>query len=199
MPPATPGFDPVEPNSLQPATLTRNADEAVRAIAAVTTLDELKELRLAHAGDRSPLALANREIGALPPQAKADAGRRVGQARAAVSAALTERETVLLAQRDARMLVEEAVDVTLPWDRAPRGARHPLTTLTERIVDVFIAMGWEIAEGPEVEAEWFNFDALNMDPRPPGPRPCRTPSSSTPPTPAWCCAPTPRRCRPARC
>ncbi|MGH3320925.1 MAG: phenylalanine--tRNA ligase subunit alpha, partial [Streptosporangiaceae bacterium] len=60
--------------------------------------------------------------------------------------------------------VEETVDVTLPWDRAPRGARHPLTTLQERIADVFVAMGYEIAEGPEVEAEWVNFDALNMPP-----------------------------------
>jgi phenylalanyl-tRNA synthetase alpha chain len=62
------------------------------------------------------------------------------------------------------MLVEEAVDVTLPYDRVPRGARHPLTTLQERIADTFVAMGWEVAEGPEVEAEWFNFDALNIAP-----------------------------------
>ena len=61
------------------------------------------------------------------------------------------------------MLVEETVDVTLPYDRDPQGARHPLTTLMERIGDVFVAMGWEVAEGPEVEAEWLNFDALNLD------------------------------------
>jgi phenylalanyl-tRNA synthetase alpha chain len=62
------------------------------------------------------------------------------------------------------MLVEEAVDVTLPWDRIPTGARHPVTTLSERIADVFVAMGWEVAEGPLVEAEWLNFDALNLGP-----------------------------------
>jgi phenylalanyl-tRNA synthetase alpha chain len=62
------------------------------------------------------------------------------------------------------VLVEEAVDVTLPWDRAPRGARHPLTTIGERMADVFLSMGFELAEGPEVEAEWFNFDALNFPP-----------------------------------
>ncbi len=62
------------------------------------------------------------------------------------------------------MLVEERVDVTLPWDRTPRGARHPITTLSERIADVFVAMGWEVAEGPLVEAEWLNFDALNLGP-----------------------------------
>jgi phenylalanyl-tRNA synthetase alpha chain len=60
--------------------------------------------------------------------------------------------------------VDEAVDVTLPTDRRPVGARHPLTTLMERVEDVFVAMGYEVAEGPEVEAEWFNFDALNIAP-----------------------------------
>jgi phenylalanyl-tRNA synthetase alpha chain len=62
------------------------------------------------------------------------------------------------------VLAEESVDVTLPVDRAPRGARHPLETLAERIADVFVGLGWEVAEGPEVEAEWFNFDALNFGP-----------------------------------
>ena len=60
--------------------------------------------------------------------------------------------------------MEETVDVTLPWDRAPRGARHPLTTMQERMADVFVSMGYEIAEGPEIEAEWYNFDALNFPP-----------------------------------
>ena len=62
------------------------------------------------------------------------------------------------------MPVDERVDVTLPYDRDPVGARHPLTTLQERIADIFLTMGWEVAEGPEVEAEWLNFDALNMGP-----------------------------------
>jgi phenylalanyl-tRNA synthetase alpha chain len=69
---------------------------------------------------------------------------------------------VLVEERDARVLVEETVDVTLPWDRIPRGARHPITQIAERIADVFVAMGWEVAEGPEVESSWLNFDALNF-------------------------------------
>jgi phenylalanyl-tRNA synthetase alpha chain len=62
------------------------------------------------------------------------------------------------------MLAEETVDVTLPTDRHPQGARHPLTTLMERISDLFVGMGYEVAEGPEVELEWANFDALNIGP-----------------------------------
>ena len=67
-------------------------------------------------------------------------------------------------ERDERVLVDEAVDVTLPWDPTPPGGRHPLTLVQERVADVFVAMGWEVAEGPEVEAEWLNFDALNIPP-----------------------------------
>jgi phenylalanyl-tRNA synthetase alpha chain len=157
-------FDPVEVAVLKPEAVDAAVAEALAAIAAAADLDGLKAARLAHAGDRSPLALANREIGALPPQAKAEAGKRVGLARAQVREAIERRQVELEDERDARVLVEEAVDVTLPYGRRPAGARHPLTTLQERVEDVFVAMGWEVAEGPEVEAEWLNFDALNLGP-----------------------------------
>ncbi len=154
-------FDPVEVAALQPEAIEADVTAALAAIAAAGDLDELKRAGLAHDGDRSPLALANREIGALPPAARAAAGKRVGPARAQVKQALTARQVELEAERDARVLIEEAVDVTLPTDRRPAGARHPLTTIQERISDVFVAMGWEVAEGPEAESAWFNFDALN--------------------------------------
>jgi phenylalanyl-tRNA synthetase alpha chain len=157
-------FDPVEVAVLSEPEIERFVADALAAIAAAADLDALKQVRLEHAGDRSPIALANREIGALPPAARAEAGKRVGTARGRISSALAAREAVLVAERDVRMLVEEAVDVTLPAGHAPRGARHPLEAIQERIADVFVAMGWEVAEGPEVEAEWFNFDALNFDP-----------------------------------
>jgi phenylalanyl-tRNA synthetase alpha chain len=159
-----PSFDPVEVSVLQPEAVDTAVAAAVAAFSAATSLDELKTARLAHDGDRSPLALANREIGALPPAAKKAAGQRVGAARSAVRAAFDARRIELEADRDARVLAEENVDVTLPDDRRPVGARHPLTTLQERIADIFTAMGWEVAEGPEAEADWFNFDALNMGP-----------------------------------
>jgi len=155
-------YDPVEVTPLKADEVDAARDAALVAIEAAADLEALKRVRAEHAGDRSPLALANREIGALPPQARKDAGMRVGRARGAVSAALAARQEVLQAEHDARVLVEEAVDVTLPWDVEPQGARHPLTTLQELIGDVFVAMGWEVAEGPEVEAEWLNFDALNL-------------------------------------
>ncbi|WGX94447.1 phenylalanine--tRNA ligase subunit alpha [Nocardioides sp. L-11A] len=157
-------YDPVEVAAVSPAELETARDAALAAIAAATDLEQLKAVRSEHAGDRSPLALANREIGALPPQARKEAGQRVGQARGAVSKALAARQEVLEAEHEARILVEEAVDVTLPTDELVLGGRHPLTTGAELIADIFVAMGWEVAEGPVIEAEWLNFDALNLGP-----------------------------------
>jgi phenylalanyl-tRNA synthetase alpha chain len=155
-------YDPVEVTPLRADEVEAMRDAALAAITDAADLDALKQVRIEHTGDRSPLALANREIGALPPQARKEAGQRVGQARGAVNKALGERQAVLEAEHEERMLVTETVDVTLPTDRSQPGARHPITTLSERLTDVFVAMGWEVAEGPWVEAEWLNFDALNM-------------------------------------
>src|SRR6476469_208025 len=135
-------YDPVEVAVLSPDEVAGMRDAA---LAAAGSLDELKTARLAHAGDRSPLALANAEIGALPPQARAEAGQRVGAARREVRQALDARQAELEAERDQRVLVEETADVTLPWDRRPAGARHPVTTVSERLADVFVGMGYEIA------------------------------------------------------
>jgi phenylalanyl-tRNA synthetase alpha chain len=157
-------YDPVEVTPLRADEVARMRDEALAAIAAADTPDAIKQVRIDHVGDRSPLALANREIGALPPQARKEAGQRVGQARGAINQALAARTAEVEAAQEEQALVTEAVDVTLPWDVEPVGARHPVTTLSEHIADIFVAMGWEIAEGPEVEAEWLNFDALNLGP-----------------------------------
>ena len=110
-------YDPVEVAVLSPEELERMQADALAAIAAASDLAQLKTARIAHFGDRAPLTLANAEIGALPPAARADAGKRVGAARAAIKQALAERQAELEADRDRRVLVEEAVDVTLPWDR----------------------------------------------------------------------------------
>ena len=157
-------FDPVRVAALAPEEIEQAQANALVAFAAAADLTALHTAKVEHLGDRAPLRLARAEIGALPPAARAEAGKRLGAALGQVQRAHDERRAELEAERDARALVEERVDVTLPWDRRPRGARHPLTTLAERIGDVFVAMGWEVAEGPEAEAEWFNFDALNIPP-----------------------------------
>lgn len=159
--------DPYDPK--QVALLDQdNLDEAVAAaraaFAAAADPDALAALRPAHLGDRAPISLARREIGALPPAAKSDAGKRVNEARRAIETVHDERRAELQLAQAERVLAEERVDVTLPYDRRPRGARHPLTLLMERIGDLFVGMGYEVAEGPELELEWTNFDALNIPP-----------------------------------
>ncbi|MDZ5444565.1 phenylalanine--tRNA ligase subunit alpha [Micromonospora sp. 4G57] len=155
-------YDPKQVALLDPDALAAAVADAEKAFAAAADPDALTALRPAHLGDRSPVSLARREIGALPPAAKSDAGKRVNEARRAIEAAYAARQEILEREQAERVLVEERVDVALPYDRRPRGARHPLSTLMEQISDFFVGMGYEVAEGPEVELEWTNFDALNI-------------------------------------
>ncbi len=157
-------YDPVQVESLSAESVDAMVLAALSAFDAATSLAELKQARLAHAADRSPIALANREIGALPPQARKEAGMRIGQARGRISSAFAAREEELGRAELQRALVEERVDVTLPVAITPTGAVHPITALMTLMEDVFVGMGWEVAEGPELEAEWLNFDALNFIP-----------------------------------
>lgn len=152
------------PNPTDEAAINAAVDRAITAIAGAATLDELKAVRLAHTGEKSPLSLANREIGKLAKDQKALAGKLMGASRGRVNKALADRTAELEAENDARILLEETVDVTAAPRRRRAGARHPLSTLQDRVADIFVGMGWEIAEGPEVESEWFNFDALNFQP-----------------------------------
>ena len=138
-------------------------DAALAAVAAASALGGLKSARTQHVGEGSPLAKLNAQLRTVPADQKAASGKLVGQARARVSHAFDAREVELAAVEQARQLAEEAVDVTAVPSRWSPGARHPLNLLMEQIGDVFIGMGWEIAEGPELENEWFNFDALNTD------------------------------------
>jgi phenylalanyl-tRNA synthetase alpha chain len=157
-------YDPVQVTPLNAESIDAMVAEALAAFASATTVAELREARQAHAAERSPIALANREIGALPPQARKDAGARIGKARGQINQALKSREADISAAELAQALLGERVDVTLPVEVAPVGAVHPITALMNQMEDVFLAMGWEIAEGPELEAEWLNFDALNFIP-----------------------------------
>ena len=152
------------PDEMSQDALTAVVDAGRRAFEDSVDLDALARAKTDHLGDRSPVALARQALAGLPKDARADAGKRVNSARSAVQTAYEERLAALRAERDAAVLVAEAIDVTLPSSRAPIGARHPITILAEHIADTFVAMGWELAEGPEVESEQFNFDALNFPP-----------------------------------
>ncbi len=153
-----------QPEKLSQGALATAVDAARRAFAGAADLDALARAKTDHLGDRAPLALARQGLATLPSDQRADAGKRVNAARAEAQGAFDERLSTLRAERDAAVLAAETIDVTLPTGRRPAGSRHPITILAEHIADTFVAMGWELAEGPEVESEQFNFDALNFPP-----------------------------------
>lgn len=151
-------------------TLRELVDAAQSAFEQATSLDEFKSARLAHLGDKSPIALANRELGKLDPSERAARGQEINAIKNEILAIAQSREDQLIKERDERILIDERVDVTLPTRNSQRGGLHPLTILRDDICDLFIGLGYEVAEGPELESEWLNFDALNI----PADHPART-------------------------
>ena len=149
---------------LTEASLNSAAESAIQAFEAADSLDSLADARRMHLGDDAPLSLARRALGSLPKDQRKDAGRLVNMARGRVEKQFAEVKEALEAKRNAEVLRLERVDVTVPTTRKRTGALHPITALSEQIADIFVGMGWEIAEGPEVEAEYFNFDSLNFLP-----------------------------------
>ena len=144
--------------------VTDAVTEGIAKIAQATDLETLKALRAEYAGAESAMARASKAIGSLPADQKKDAGKLMGKLRADFGRAYGPKEAELKAKAEADALAAETVDMTLPVTRKPLGARHPLAKLMEDWEDFFVSMGWHISSGPEVETEWFNFDALNFGP-----------------------------------
>lgn len=137
---------------------------ALSAIEAAQTTAELQAAKGKHNGQGSELAALNASLRDIAPEDRKAAGQLIGGGRQQVGAAIAARQAELEAAEQAAQLEAERVDVTaLPRLQRP-GGRHPLTMLMDEMGDVFVGMGWEIAEGPELEHEWYNFDALNVDP-----------------------------------
>ncbi|TAJ49036.1 MAG: phenylalanine--tRNA ligase subunit alpha [Herbiconiux sp.] len=152
-----------EPIAITEQAVNDAVDAALAALETATDSATLRAVRSQHAGENSVLASLNGAIKSLPGDQKAAAGKLVGQARARVNQAIAAREAEVVTLEEQQKLAAEAIDVTAVATRRRIGARHPLSLLQDRIADIFVGMGWEVAEGPEVESEWFNFDALNFD------------------------------------
>ena len=139
------------------------AGNAAKLIELATSQSELRGLKAPIFGEPSALVAANRTIGSLLPKERGVAGKNLGTARGKLQHLYDQRLSELEEQERWEAILSEGVDVTLPARRTPQGARHPLSLLIQQIEDFFTALGWDIAEGPELEHEWFNFDALNFD------------------------------------
>jgi phenylalanyl-tRNA synthetase alpha chain len=151
-------------SEITPQAVESAVEAALTAISQAQDSAALKAARIAHTAEASPLAKLNASMREVPADSKAAAGKLIGEARAQVNAAFAEAEARILAAEEQARLAAEAIDVTAVPSRRRLGARHPLSLLMEQMGDIFIAMGWEVAEGPELEHAWFNFDALNIDP-----------------------------------
>ncbi len=135
---------------------------ALEQIDGATDLATLEDVRIATVGRSAPLPLALRAVGELPPEQRGEAGKRLNQVRQQLEARLTERQSELerLALEDT--LAHDRVDVTLPGRAMAHGGLHVLTQTRREIEQIFLDMGYAIAEGPEVETEFNNFTALNI-------------------------------------
>jgi phenylalanyl-tRNA synthetase alpha chain len=146
--------------------------EAQAAIAAAASPSELEELRVRYLGRRSELTQALRSIGELPPDQRGAVGKEANEVRRALEALLRERGGELEASELDRRLAEDRIDVTLPGDPPlPAGHLHLVTQIRRQMEDIFVGLGFSVAEGPEVEYGYYNFTALNHPPEHPARQP----------------------------
>ncbi len=145
--------------------ITAARTAAEQSIAAASTLDELRVLDTDLLGKKSPLALLKTGLGKLSTvDEKKAAGQALNEAMLAVEEVLNARRALLgRAERDVQ-LAAEALDLTEHFNAPGRGKAHIVTQAWQRLEDVFVGLGFQVAEGPEVETDWYNFEALNMPP-----------------------------------
>ena len=136
----------------------RGADLARSA----TTLDALALARSQVLGRKAPFSTVQRELGSLPEKDRRELGRLANEVRAALEAAFGGREAALRADAEAALLHADGIDMTLPGRRLRSGSLHPLTHVEDQIVEVFTRLGFRVVEGPEIEDDWHNFQALNI-------------------------------------
>jgi len=139
-------------------------DEGLAAVAAAADVNALDAVRVGYLGRQGSLTAILRGLGTLPADERPAAGKVSNEVRVALEAALDERRTVLAAAELESRIGAEALDVTLPGRAHPVGSRHLIEQIRVEIVDIFLGLGYKIAEGPEVELDYYNFTALNQPP-----------------------------------
>lgn len=145
-------------------TLDDVREEGLRAVRDATTTDELQAASVRVLGRKSRFAELQRGIGSLPSEARGEVGQRVNAVRAELEAEAESRRSELQRAAEDALLIEDRLDLTLPGRRPRPGSLHPFSLIETEIVEIFTRMGYQVVEGPEVEDEWHNFDALNIPP-----------------------------------
>ena len=132
------------------------------AIARTGTIEELEQIRVRLLGKKGEITALLKTLGSMDPEARRAAGAKINEAKDAVSSALDERRAALEAQNLAAQLASDSVDVTLPGRGQSMGGLHPVTRVRRRIEQLFRNAGFTVADGPEIEDDWHNFEALNI-------------------------------------
>jgi phenylalanyl-tRNA synthetase alpha chain len=136
--------------------------EVERELGAASLPAEVEEIRIRTLGKKGALTAEAKALGALPAEDRPQAGELVNVVKDALEEAIAAREAVLAGSALASRLEDERLDVTLPGRRRGQGTRHPLSIVTDDLLEVFRRMGFSVASGPEVETAWHNFEALNI-------------------------------------
>ena len=144
--------------------IRRTASEAAERVTAVATLDELRMVETELLGKRSALSAFKRRLGEVPPDDRRSIGQALNESQQAVARAVSDRHRELAAEDRRRRLEAERMDLTEVRPTRGAGHLHLVTQAVERLEDVFVGMGFTVAEGPEVEDDWHNFGALNFPP-----------------------------------
>ena len=139
-------------------------DEAVAAVRGAGSLDALRDVEVRYLGRKSRLTEILRGIRDLPVEERRVVGPAGNKLRQELETLIEQRRDELERAEEDRLLVSDAIDITLPGRRPSRGAPHPLHVVMSRVEDAFIGIGYQIAEGPEADTDWNNFEALNFPP-----------------------------------
>jgi len=143
--------------------LTSRKDEALRQIDAATALAELDAARVAALGKKGWVSLALKSLGAMSPDERQAAAPAIQAVRAEIADAIAAKKDALEAAALEAQLAGETVDLTLPAPETPRGSIHPVSQVMDELAEIFADLGFAVATGPEIEDDWHNFTALNMD------------------------------------
>ena len=155
--------------------LEAERERGARLFGEARTTEELDAAQISVLGRKAPFSEVQRVLGSLSEDERRAIGRAVNETRAVLERAVEERRTSLREESEAALLERDLVDLSLPGRRPRPGSLHPLTIIQYEICDIFARMGYRIVEGPEVEDEWHNFDALNI----PADHPARTSMDTT--------------------
>ncbi|MBW4442595.1 MAG: phenylalanine--tRNA ligase subunit alpha [Plectolyngbya sp. WJT66-NPBG17] len=152
-----------QPNELE-SQLDTIRQEATHTIAQTTTLDQLEQLRVKYLGKKGPIPQVLGGMGKLDPAERPRIGARANEVKEAIQIEIDQKKAALQTAAIAAQLESETIDVTMPGVGRPQGRLHPLNSTTDQVLDIFVGLGYTVAEGPEMETDYYNFEALNFLP-----------------------------------